>query len=64
DRDKYERIGMNLFRYQHNESYHCRINNRSRKAGSTIRPRFDWKASNLSNRDLLVRRLFGGAPVR
>ncbi|MGD0038354.1 MAG: hypothetical protein ABSC53_13795 [Bacteroidota bacterium] len=52
---------MNLFCLVYFENYQRRKNNRSRKAGSTIRPRFDWKASNLSNRDLLVRRLFGGA---
>jgi hypothetical protein len=50
---------MNLFRFQNFESLQRRKNNRSRKAGSAIRPRFDWKASNLSNRNLLFRRLVG-----
>jgi len=49
---KIERTSMNSFRYQQLETYQRRKNNGSRKAGSAIRPRFDWKASNLSNRDL------------
>ncbi|MGD0037410.1 MAG: hypothetical protein ABSC53_08980 [Bacteroidota bacterium] len=44
---------MNLFRFVYIESYQC--------GSPDVRdPRFDQR----SNRVLLVRRLFGGAPIR